>query len=461
MSSVASLSSGSIAHVAGDHLSDDHERVLKQIDIYKIKADHQRQRLAGLREQIVQHNLRHVRRATGGGSAIDISFRESQLETEKHLCVDRLNKKLVALNAQISRNKELRRQIDERRQERCRHDAVYTALEHGMRKNAETMAAVLERGKQTLSREAKAVGELEALNKQLEENKRGLRLEQDQLNKLLQQIQPDNKEEEVKSVLHKRMSRPSASLACLNALAEDSQEGKDQELGDDEAFKRAVELTGIDDVDVLIERLVDKENVHFGLFHRINEIEVEAAKNDARIAAVTQELARVRLNSDSQHQKERRSLEEKRRRLEAELREVAARTEAQVLCWTKVRAEIEVVHDALGLSVHADLIGSDGITENNVMQYLAAIENKASEVLTSLHGDDEDPSAGGGGIPASSPATRAPTTTLTLELPATAEEHSASDNDDDDDDGERPFSFGELKKNLEQRLDVREHGGVT
>ena len=172
MSSVASLSSGSIAHVTGDHLSDDHERVLKQIDIYKIKADHQRQRLAGLREQIVQHNLRHVRRATGGGSAIDISFRESQLETEKHLCVDRLNKKLVALNAQISRNKELRRQIDERRQERCRHDAVYTALEHGMRKNAETMAAVLERGKQTLSREAKAVGELEALNKQLEENKR-------------------------------------------------------------------------------------------------------------------------------------------------------------------------------------------------------------------------------------------------------------------------------------------------
>ena len=94
-------------------------------------------------------------------------------------------------------------------------------------------------------------------------------------------------------------------------------------------------------------------------------------------------------------------------------------------------------------------------------EYLAAIENKASEVLTSLHGDDEDPSAGGGGIPASSPATRAPTTTLTLELPATAGEHSASDNDDDDDDGERPFSFGELKKNLEQRLDVREHGGVT
>ena len=92
-------------------------------------------------------------------------------------------------------------------------------------------------------------------------------------------------------------------------------------------------------------------------------------------------------------------------------------------------------------------------------EYLAAIENKASEVLTSLHGDDEDPAAGGGGIPASSPASRAPTTTVTLELPATAGEHSASD--DDDDGGERPFFFGELKKNLEQRLDVPEHGGVA
>jgi len=123
-----------------------------------------------------------VRRAgaTGGGGAVDISFRESQIETEKHLCVERRSKTFVAWNARISRNKERRRQIDERRQKRCRHDAVYTALEHGMRRNAETMAAVLERGQRTLSREAKAVGELEALNKQLEENKRGLRLEQDQ-----------------------------------------------------------------------------------------------------------------------------------------------------------------------------------------------------------------------------------------------------------------------------------------
>ena len=157
-------------------------------------------------------------------------------------------------------------------------------------------------------------------------------------------------------------------MACLNALAEDNQEGKDQELDDDEAFKRVVELTGIGDVDVLIERLAEKEHVHFGLFHRINEIEVEAAKNDARIAAVTQELARVRrrdLKSDSQRQQSR---EEQRRRREAELRDMAARTEAHVLCWTHVCAEIEVVHDALGLAVHDDLLDSNGITENNVMR---------------------------------------------------------------------------------------------
>ena len=45
-----------------------------------------------------------------------------------------------------------------------------------------------------------------------------------------------------------------------------------------------------------------------------------------------------------------------------------------------------------------------------------------------------------------------------------AGEHSATDDDDDgdDDSGKRPFSFRELKKNLEQRLDdVPEHGGVA
>ena len=61
---------------------------------------------------------------------------------------------------------------EERRLLDCRYDVIYTNLEISCQRNTETMALVLEEGKKTLSQETKAISELEALTKQLEENKR-------------------------------------------------------------------------------------------------------------------------------------------------------------------------------------------------------------------------------------------------------------------------------------------------
>jgi hypothetical protein len=36
------------------------------------------------------------------------------------------------------------------------------------------------------------------------------------------------------------------------------------------------------------------------------------------------------------------------------------------------------------------LIGTDDVTTNNAMRYLAAIEKKASDILAEIHGDDDE-----------------------------------------------------------------------
>lgn len=285
-----------------------------------------------------------------------------------------------------------------------------------------------------------------------------LRLEQADLNKLLEKAKTDNEDEGVKGVPNvlrqSAMLVGNARMFPSRAAADGNEDGEKQEFDDDEALKRVIELTGTSDIDLLIGQLAEKENLHFGLFRRINEIEMEASKNEANISVVNQELARVlgRCSlEDAQTKKELKELGDKRTQLEANICDVDAQTETQLLCWNNFRGSISAVHDALGLSVSDLGVGTDGITEHNVMQYLAAIENKASEI-TSLGRsprrdvadadfiDEQDK----GGTPLS-PA--AHSLVKALELPsATAEEYSASD---DSDDGERPFSFRELKKNLE------------
>jgi len=66
----------------------------------------------------------------------------------------------------------LRSQIDALRQERCRHDEIYTRLEHEVLGQAEKMGSVLEKGKKILKLRDKAIAQLEAANKQLEEGTR-------------------------------------------------------------------------------------------------------------------------------------------------------------------------------------------------------------------------------------------------------------------------------------------------
>ena len=76
------------------------------------------------------------------------------------------------LNTKISHNRELRQKIDEMRQERCRLDVIYTKLERDVQYQTDQMSMVLEEGKKAIKARDNAIGELEALNKQLEEGRR-------------------------------------------------------------------------------------------------------------------------------------------------------------------------------------------------------------------------------------------------------------------------------------------------
>ena len=89
------------------------DRIDQQIEIYKSKIAKERKKLEDLNEKIVQHEMKSLEHQRRAGTDNFNDNRVNKIETEKRICIDRLNKKLVALNTKISSNKELRRKIDE------------------------------------------------------------------------------------------------------------------------------------------------------------------------------------------------------------------------------------------------------------------------------------------------------------------------------------------------------------
>lgn len=147
-----------------------------EAEVYARKVENMKTRLLTINEKIIQHELRSIEEqhkvgcdGLGKGRKIET---EKQIEKTLKMMQEIGNKKLVVLNTKISHNRELRRKIDEMRQERCRLDVIYTKLERDVQCQTEQMYMVLEEGKNAIKARDNAIGELEALNKQFEEGRR-------------------------------------------------------------------------------------------------------------------------------------------------------------------------------------------------------------------------------------------------------------------------------------------------
>ena len=412
-------------------------RVQQQINIYKQKIAHERARIENANQKIIQHEQQKaLQQKNRAGN--DDAHTLSKIEKEKQILVDKLNYKLSSLNKQIDDNKKLRKKIDSMRLERVRYDEIYTKLEHDVQRQTMQMTQVLAQGKLALKARDKASADLEVLTKQNEENKAALERERAELHELEEMF---CREEQPSAELLN--SRPN-TVKSQKASAEENQNEDaeyDDELAMDTALAKIKALTGIDDIDKLIKSIEEKQELRFGLFTSINEIEEEASKNEIKIASAELELKQLQrsgLNACAQKQKEMQALKQKQLHLEAKTEQVDTQYQSQLQTLNSIREKIEFVHNDLGLSVPEDLIGTDTISE---MDYLAAIEQKVTDILTTINGDYEDDASSIVISPSKAPCNDETVATNNLVLPTTSQLLLEQD-------GERPFTMEELQQSL-------------
>lgn len=410
-------------------------RVQQQIEVYKQKIAHERARIEHANQKIIQHEQeKAIEQKNKAGNDDDHTL--SKIEKEKQILTDKLNHKLATLNKKIDDNKQLRKKIDSLRLERVRYDEIYTKLERDVQKQTKQMTQVLEQGKQALKARDKASADLDALTKQNEESKAALQRERAELYKLEEMFR---REEQLSAELLSSRPNTVKSQKANTKENQNEDESYDDELAMDTALAKIKTLTGIDDIDQLIKAIEDKKELRFGLFTSINQLEEEIAMNETKIASAELELKRLErsgLNANAQKQKELQSLQQKQLHLEAKGQEVDNQHQSQLQTLNSLREKIQIAHSDLGLSVPEDLIGTDTFSE---MDYLAAIEQKVTAILTTINGDYEDDAASNMASPSKLNCNNE--TTTKLELPSSGGQVRELD-------GERPFTMEELQQSL-------------
>jgi hypothetical protein len=104
-------------------------------------------------------------------------------------------------------------------------------------------------------------------------------------------------------------------------------------------------------------------------------------------------LLRQGMNTDSLKRKEQREDRMKQSQIESQIDDIESRYQATVNTWNRLRSKVMKVYEELQLDMPNDVMirsANDGVTENNVLKYLGAIERRASEILAAIQEEDDD-----------------------------------------------------------------------
>ena len=239
----------------------------------------------------------------------------------------------------------------------------------------------------------------------------------------------------------------------------------------EEAFAKIQAATGISDIDELVTTFINAEDQNFALFNYVNELNGECEKLEEQIADIRSEIEKYKgqgLNTDNQRKKILKDLEERLARTEAKAEQYEKKYEAAMKTVNALKTGIASIFKKIGCDTPANLemLGNEGVTENNMMQYLGIIEQRTNEILQlyaatqareGVVGADGNPVPAVTSILGQGPQLPAGRNNITIQPPSATDEAYDSEEDSDDEDEDRPYSRDELKAKTMRGLHKREN----
>ena len=147
----------------------------------------------------------------------------------------------------------------------------------------------------------------------------------------------------------------------------------------EEAFQQIKAATGIDNIDELVQTFIDAEDQNFSLFNYVNELNNEVEKLEEQIADIKAEIEKYKGQggqNDRQRKKLLKDLEDRLASTEARAEQYEAKALKAAKTVSQLEQGIQSIFSKIGCdkSAISDMLGTTGVTESNMMQYLGIIE---------------------------------------------------------------------------------------
>lgn len=469
------------------------QRLQAEADGYLRKIEAEQAKISEIDQKITDAN-RHIaelRQKTGGANAS--KHNHEMLTKQIRILENRLAKALQKFNEQNAANKQVRDQIDELRRERVVYDGIYKKLEKELHAKKKEMAAIIEDSKRAYQKSDKARSELATIKAQLAKEKEEFQREWAELGRLMEQERLEREQ-----LRHRTSRRRSADaeilkradpmsglplgtsaemsqvLATPAAVEQGNERAKSAEGADDDAapeqhaslhpmtseqidsyeqiFAKVKAETGVESIKELVDHFQDIEQKNFSLFNSINELNCDIEQSELSIAETKLEIEKYKgqgVSTDTQRKKVLRNLEEKLARTEAKADEYELKHQNAQKTINQLKTGIHSIFSRLGCASTSveEMLGNQGVTESNMMQYLEIIEQRTTEIL---HNYAQSQAASTGKLDLVQTSAleqgilQPATARLSIQPPAWDDFSSGDESDQEDD--ERPLTRDELQR---------------
>lgn len=366
-----------------------------QIEEYSGRLDVERRNIDQLTKQIeaMQAKLIEKRRDMGGVNAA----KENQLMISKQIRIleNRLEKALVKFNESLASNKRLREQIESLRQERSVFDSVYKRMETQLAEKKRQMAAIIEASNQAYEARDAAQLEIAAVQQSLARERQQYEEAIIELNRQiehgssLRDLEDSRGMDGVSEEEARLKSEVSRGMTAVDRDRAIVASTRDKVAAYEEGFNKIRAATGIASIEELVATFIQNEDQNFSLFNYVAEQSNEIERLEDTVASLKAEESKhgEELGDDAhQHKQLLTELESKLAAADGACEKYEVKFSEASKTLSALKGGIQSLFSRIGCSEKAmsELLTDTAVTDNNIMQFLGVIEQRANEIMQRL-----------------------------------------------------------------------------
>ncbi|KAK3594432.1 hypothetical protein CHS0354_000254 [Potamilus streckersoni] len=302
---------------------------------------------------------------------------------------NRLDQCKKRFNTILTENAKLRDEIESLRVERNRFDQLYKKLDKELQSLRRQKGQLIEESTQAYDARDDAQQKMIILKEKADKD---LQQHNAEMKELLRIIDHDRNLREFMGIKgQERQEDP--QLVAWRSRKEAQETDRKKESQEDSvetyeaAFEKIKEMTGEEDLDLLVAKFIEVEDRNFALFNFVNEQNNEIETLNEQIQEKKDEIEKFKLQGIE--------LEDKRKRILKDLEDKQARASKEADEYDKKHKEISKILDQLRAGIESlfnkincdrsaidDMLGAaSGVTDSNMIQYLGIIEQRTNELL--------------------------------------------------------------------------------